>query len=195
MKYRPVFNSLASHARRAAFAGAVALIASVVIARQAAADSDASLAIESVSNRADLVSGGDVLVRATLPPGLARKHRGALFVNGERFQGELHAAPDGRGYLALVTGLAMMAIYSTTGAATGTAVRMPIGWSVMAGLGIVMIALFGHIRFVLFKRLRAAVLDSKWAAGAAALASIRVWVRANLAIGIVVVIVAAASGY
>ena len=101
----------------------------------------------------------------------------------------------GASALALVTGLAMMAIYSTTGAATGTAVRMPIGWSVMAGLGIVMIALFGHIRFVLFKRLRAAVRDSKWAAGAAALASIRVWVRANLAIGIVVVIVAAASGY
>ena len=101
----------------------------------------------------------------------------------------------GASALALVTGLAMMAIYSTAGAATGTAVRMPIGWSVMAGLGIVMIALFGHIRFVLFKRLRAAVLDSKWAAGAAALASIRVWVRANLAIGIVVVIVAAASGY
>lgn len=101
----------------------------------------------------------------------------------------------GASALALLTGLAMMAIFATSGAASGTAVRMPIGWSVMAGLGIVMIALFGHIRFVLFKRLRAAVLDGKWTAGAAALASIRVWVRANLAIGIVVVIVAAASGY
>jgi len=96
---------LASRASRVAFAGATALIASLVIARQAAADSDARLAIESVSNRADLVSGGDVLVRVTLPRGTAREHRARLFVNGAPFQGELHAAPDGHGYLALVTGL------------------------------------------------------------------------------------------
>ncbi len=61
-----------SHARRAAFSVAAALIASVVIARQAAAESDGKLAIESVSNRANLVSGGDVLVRVTLPQDRAR---------------------------------------------------------------------------------------------------------------------------
>jgi len=63
------------------------------------------VAIETVSNRADLVSGGDVLVRVISPPGNARNDRVALFVNGERFKGELHAAPDGHGSLALVTGL------------------------------------------------------------------------------------------
>jgi hypothetical protein len=40
-------------------------------AHSALAKSDATLA-EAVSNRADLVAGGDVLVRVTVPPGLAR---------------------------------------------------------------------------------------------------------------------------
>lgn len=97
--------------------------------------------------------------------------------------------------LALVSGLGMMAIFSTGVAQAGVAVKMPVGWTVMAALGILMILIFGHIRFVLFKRLRIAVQDGKWTAGAAALASVRVWVRANLAIGILVVVVAAGAGY
>jgi hypothetical protein len=105
VKHHTVLNSLSLHALRAACAGAAALIASMAGARQAAADSDARVAIETVSNRADLVSGGDVLVRVILPPRDARNQRLSLFVNGERFQGELHAAPDGHGSLALVTGL------------------------------------------------------------------------------------------
>ena len=81
-----------------------ALIASVAGARQAAAESDTRLAIETVSNRADLVSGGDVLVRVISPPRHGN-HRVTLFVNGERLQGELHPAPDGHSSLALVAGL------------------------------------------------------------------------------------------
>jgi len=68
----------------------------------AAADSDDALKIEAVSNRADLVSGGDVLLRVTLP---RRQQEGMLSVNGAAVPGALHAAPDGNGYLALVTGL------------------------------------------------------------------------------------------
>jgi uncharacterized membrane protein len=97
--------------------------------------------------------------------------------------------------IALLSGLGMMGIFSSSAAQSGVALKMPLAWMVMATLGIVMMLLFGHIRFVLFKRLQRAVHDSKWAAAAAALASIRVWVRANLAIGLVVVVVAAASGY
>jgi hypothetical protein len=63
MKHHPVLNPYSPHALRAACAAAAALIASIAGARQAAADSDARVAIETVSNRADLVSGGDVLVR------------------------------------------------------------------------------------------------------------------------------------
>lgn len=97
--------------------------------------------------------------------------------------------------IALLSGLGMMAIFSSGVAQAGVALKMPVGWMVMATLGILMMLLFGHIRFVLFKRLRIAVQDGKWAVGAAALASIRVWVRVNLAIGILVVIVAAGAGY
>ena len=97
--------------------------------------------------------------------------------------------------IALFSGLGMMVIFSSGVAQAGAAIKMPVGWMVMATLGILMIAIFGHIRFVLFKRLRIAVQGGKWTAGAAALASIRVWVRANLALGIVVVIVAAGAGY
>lgn len=97
--------------------------------------------------------------------------------------------------IALISGLGMMGIFSSNAAQSGIALKMPIGWIIMAILGIVMMLLFGHIRFGLFKRLRLAVRENKWTAAAAALASIRVWVRANLAIGLVVVVVAAASGY
>ena len=68
----------------------------------ALADSDDSLRIEAVSNRADLVSGGDVLLRVTLP---RKASSGVLSVNGAPVPGALHPAADGHGYLALVTDL------------------------------------------------------------------------------------------
>jgi len=60
---------------------------------------------------------------------------------------------------------------------------------VMVGLGIVMMLIFGHIRFALYPRLRRAVAASDWPAGGEALASIRGWVAINLTIGIVIVLV------
>ena len=92
--------------------------------------------------------------------------------------------------ITLVTGAWMMAMFSSQAAAGESAARMPLGWTVMAGLGLLMVAIFGHIRFVLFRRLRRAVADRTWAVGGAALASIRSWVRINLVIGLVVVVVA-----
>jgi len=82
----------------------LSLIVSMAVALgtgSALARSDDALNIEAVSNRADLVSGGDVLLRVNLP----RKHQGMLSVNGAAVPGALHPAPDGNGYLALVTGL------------------------------------------------------------------------------------------
>ena len=101
--------------------------------------------------------------------------------------GRFFAVVLGSIVIVLASGLGMMAIYSTQ---PGASAKMPVSWMVMATLGLVMMALFGHIRFVLFKRLRQAVQENKWTTGAAALASIRSWVRANLVIGLVVVIVA-----
>jgi hypothetical protein len=58
------------------------------------AASTGGLAMEAVGNRADLVSGGDVLVRVTLPEG-AEPLSAALTVNGQRF-----SEPQGIGPLA-----------------------------------------------------------------------------------------------
>ena len=95
--------------------------------------------------------------------------------------------------IALVSGIGMMVIFYSQAAQSGVDVKMPLGWTVMAVLGLLMMAIFGHVRFVLFKRLHNAVLENKWSVGGAALASIRSWVRINLGIGILI-IVAASSG-
>ena len=71
----------------------------------------------------------------------------------------------------------------------GLGFNMPLDWTIMATLGIVMMAIFGHIRFALFKRLSKAVAASDWAAGGAALASIRTWVSINLAIGVGIIVI------
>ena len=91
--------------------------------------------------------------------------------------------------LTLVSGLWMIGDITRTAADTGGRFTMPLSWTVMATLGLVMMAIFGHIRFALYKRLKRAVAASDWPAGAAALASIRTWVGINLFIGVVIVVV------
>lgn len=76
----------------------------------------------------------------------------------------------------------------------GQVFEMPLAWSIMATLGIVMIAIFGHIRFALFKRLSRAVDTDDWPVAGAAMASIRSWVFANLCIGIAVLCVTTLMG-
>ena len=87
----------------------------------------------------------------------------------------------------LATGLWMVAQTSAGGA-------LPLGWTVMAVLGLVMMAVFGHIRFALFKRLDRAVAAQDWPAGGAALAKIRQAVLLNLFFGGVVIVVLRLSG-
>ena len=87
--------------------------------------------------------------------------------------------------IALVSGLWMMGVFASGASASG--IKMPMSWMVMATLGLLMMAIFGHIRFVLYKRLQRAVASSEWSAGGAALGSIRVWVMANLFIGLLII--------
>ena len=87
--------------------------------------------------------------------------------------------------IALFSGVWMLLLFSNRGSDPGAYLKMPMGWMVMAALGTLMVAVFGHIRFVLFKRLHNAVLAEKWAVGAAALASIRSWVRINLGLSLI----------
>lgn len=87
----------------------------------------------------------------------------------------------------LVTGLWLIARTAKEMVQAGLDFGMPLDWAIMATLGIVMMAIFGHIRFALFKRLSKAVASSDWPAGGAALASIRTWVGINLVIGVAIV--------
>jgi hypothetical protein len=99
-----------------------------------AADSKEEPKIEAVSNRADLVSGGDVLLRVTLPP---KSSAAVLSLNGVPIPGALHAAPGGNGHLALVSGLVLG--QNTVTVAAGphkahlTVTNHPIGGPIFSG--------------------------------------------------------------
>ena len=88
----------------------------------------------------------------------------------------------------LASGLWMIGRMAKESVQAGIGFAMPLDWTIMATLGIVMMGIFGHIRFALFKRLSGAVASSDWPAGGAALASIRTWVGINLAIGVVIIV-------
>jgi len=66
---------------------------------------------------------------------------------------------------------------------------MPMAWTIMTVLGIAMVAIFMHIRFVLYKRFGRFVAAADWTAGGAALAQIRTWVAVNLGLGVLVLLV------
>lgn len=85
------------------------------------------------------------------------------------------------------SGIWMIGHMARMAAQSGGRFAMPLSWTLMATLGLVMVAIFGHIRFALFKRMQRAVAAKDWAAGGAALASIRTWVFSNLCIGIAIV--------
>ncbi|TAG79475.1 MAG: hypothetical protein EAZ24_02315 [Burkholderiales bacterium] len=89
--------------------------------------------------------------------------------------------------LALFSGLWMIGRVAKQTVQAGGSFAWPTSWLVMTVLGVVMILIFGHIRFALFKRLQRAVTASDWPAGGAALEQIRTWVGINLAIGVVII--------
>ena len=133
--------------------------------------------------------GGMVFAQFFLRPSLAslappQRLRLMHEVLGRFFNGVLAAAG-----LTLVTGIWMIGRVAKQTVQAGGNFTMPIEWMIMATLGIVMVLIFGHIRFALYKRLSRAVANADWAAGGAAMASIRVWVAVNLGIGVAIVVV------
>ncbi|MGZ8259516.1 MAG: CopD family protein [Caldimonas sp.] len=82
-----------------------------------------------------------------------------------------------------VSGGAMVAIAWSTSARAGLALNMPLNWYTMIAVFFVMLAVFVHIRNVLFARLDAAVREKRWADGAAALAAMRWELSINLVLG------------
>jgi uncharacterized membrane protein len=79
----------------------------------------------------------------------------------------------------LATGMAMMVHVGFANA--------PKGWHWMMTSGIVMMLIFGHIYAVGFRRLGRAVAAADWAAGAAAMNSIRRLVGINLLLGVLTI--------
>ena len=88
----------------------------------------------------------------------------------------------------LATGLWMIGRVAKETVQAGLTFNMPLDWTLMAALGVLMMAIFAHIRFALYKRLDRAVAAQDWPAGGAALGSIRTWVGVNLGIGLLIIV-------
>ena len=92
--------------------------------------------------------------------------------------------------LMLASGVWMIGNFARQVVQSGGSFAMPLGWTVMATLGLVMVAIFGHIRFALYKRLQRAVAATDWPPRGKALVGSRTWVGINLALGVLTVAVA-----
>ena len=90
--------------------------------------------------------------------------------------------------VAFASGASMVGIAWSASARAGLPFNMPLDWYAMIGLFFFMLAVFIHIRAVLFPRLAAAVATGRWAEGGAALGAIRWEVTVNLVIGIFVIV-------
>ncbi|APW36253.1 hypothetical protein RD110_02695 [Rhodoferax koreense] len=75
----------------------------------------------------------------------------------------------------LVTGLFAIAAVGMKAA--------PIGWHLMLGLGLLMMAIFGHLFFGPFRRLKAASARADWPAAGQQLARMHPWVLGNCILG------------
>ncbi len=96
--------------------------------------------------------------------------------------------------LTLVSGVWMLGRVAKQVVQSGGSFQMPLAWTVMAVLGVLMVAIFMHIRFALYKRLGRAVEASDTASGGAAMAQIRRWVTINLGLGVLIVVVTLMRG-
>ena len=104
-------------------------------------------------------------------------------VLGRFFQAVLAAS-----LLTLATGVWMLGRVARQVVQSGGSFEMPLAWTVMATLGVAMVAIFMHIRFVLYKRFSRLVAASEWSGGGALLAQIRNWVSINLGLGVLVLL-------
>ncbi len=89
--------------------------------------------------------------------------------------------------LILFSGLWIIGASAHLATRAGGRFQWPLDWVLMTAVGLLMIAIFGHIRFVLWKRLDRAVQAGDIPAGGAALAAIRPWVGVNLALGVALI--------
>ena len=79
----------------------------------------------------------------------------------------------------LITGLAMLLRVGMKNA--------PTGWHLMFGIGILMFALFGHLYFGPFRRLKMAVAAADWPEGGRRLGQIATLATINLVLGAIAI--------
>ena len=90
--------------------------------------------------------------------------------------------------VALITGIWMLGRVAKAAVQSGSGFNMPFDWALMTVLGVVMVAIFLHIRFALYRRLSRAVSATNWSSGALALDQIRRWVFINLVLGVAILV-------
>lgn len=66
---------------------------------------------------------------------------------------------------------------------------------IMLGLGVFMMLLFMHVYFGPFRRLQYAVIESNWKAGGEKLDQIRVLIKVNLILGLVLIVIVTMGRY
>ncbi len=133
--------------------------------------------------------GGMVFAHFFLRPALAQleppvRLRFMHDVLGRFFRAVLVAS-----LLTLGSGVWMLGRVAKQTVQSGGSFEMPLAWTIMAVLGVVMVAIFMHIRFALYKRLGRAVASAEWPTAGAALAQIRTWVSVNLGLGVLILLV------
>lgn len=89
--------------------------------------------------------------------------------------------------LIVATGLWMIGRVAKQVVQAGGSFTWPLDWLVMTGVGLLMVAIFGHIRFRFQPRLVRAVDAADWPAAGAVMADIRRWVGVNLALGVALI--------
>ena len=82
-----------------------------------------------------------------------------------------------------VVAISIAVLLVTGGWMMAAARPAPMGWNLMAALGVVMMLVFGHIYFSPWKRLKAAAGREEWPAAGAAAGQIATLAKVNLGLG------------
>jgi uncharacterized membrane protein len=133
--------------------------------------------------------GGMVFAHFFLRPAVAQLEPPARLRLMHDVLGRFLQAVLAASLLTLVSGVWMLGRVARQMVQSGGRFEMPLAWGIMAALGVAMVVIFMHIRFVLHKRLGRAVAAAEWPAGAAVLAQIRRSVAINLGLGTLVLLV------
>ena len=65
--------------------------------------------------------------------------------------------------------------------------QAPLGWHLMLGLGLLMIAIFGHLYFGPFRRLKLAIQTGNWPEGGRCMGQIAPLAEINLGLGVLAI--------